>query len=74
VKAAHYERFIGQQVKVQLLAPRSGSSRRKFSGSIIRVSDHSVALDTTDGPLEFEFSEIERARLVPDYERESAGS
>jgi hypothetical protein len=38
------------------------------------VNEHAVTLDTTDGRIELEFSEIERARLVPDFERESEGS
>lgn len=72
VKVAHYERFMGEQVKVQLLAPKGG--RRRFVGAIRSVTDHSVTLATADGAVELEFSEIERARLVPDFERGNAGS
>ena len=75
-KVEHYERFIGEQAKIQLLAPReSGTAgRKRFVGKIVGVSTRSVTLDTTDGPVEFEFTEIERARLVPDYEQGNAGS
>lgn len=73
VKVGHFERFMGEQAKVQLLAPNS-SGRRRFSGTICGVNEHAVTLDTTDGRIELEFSEIERARLVPDFERESEGS
>ena len=73
VKVAHYERFMGERAKVQLLVP-SSSGRRRFVGTICGVNEHAVTLDTTDGRVELEFSEIERARLVPDFERESADS
>jgi len=75
-KASHYERFIGEQAKVQLFAPRAngGKGQRRFAGVIKSVSPHSVSLDTKEGLIEFEFSEIERARLVPDYEQGNAGS
>ena len=42
--------------------------------AIKAVSAHSVTIDTGDGETEFEFSEIERARLVPDYEQGKSGS
>jgi ribosome maturation factor RimP len=74
-KAAHYERFMGLQAKVQLLAPRENSrGRRRYAGVILAVTGHSVTLDTADGHIEFEFSEIERARLVPDFEQGTADS
>lgn len=73
VKVAHYERFMGQRAKVQMLVPAS-NGRRRFAGVISAVNEHAVTLDTEDGPVELEFSEIERARLVPDFERENADS
>ena len=75
-KVEHYERFIGQEAKIQLLAPRESgkAGRRRFVGSIAGVSKHSVTLNTPEGPVEFEFSEIERARLVPEYEQGNVGS
>lgn len=74
-KAAHYERFIGEQAKLQLFAARENTKgRRRYVGAIKAVSPHSVTIDTGDGETEFEFSEIERARLVPDYEQGKSGS
>lgn len=77
VKVEHYERFIGQQARVQLLAPRESgkAGRRRYVGAIASVTAHSVTLHTPEeGPVEFEFSEIERARLVPEYEQGTVGS
>ena len=75
-KVEHFQRFMGEQVKLQLLAPRDvgPAGRRRFMGAIAAVSPKSVTLDTPDGVFEFEFSEIERARLVPDYEQGNVGS
>ena len=73
VKPAHYERFAGSVAKLQLVAPRN--NRRKFQGVLKGLKEGRVVLDTADaGTVEFGLDEIERARLVPDYETELSGS
>jgi ribosome maturation factor RimP len=73
VKPAHYERFAGSVAKLQLVAPRG--NRRKFQGVLKGLKEGRVVLDTADaGTVEFGLDEIERARLVPDYETELSGS
>jgi ribosome maturation factor RimP len=72
VKPAHYARFVGEEIKLQLSIPRG--ARKRFKGVIVSVSQQAVVVDTSEGRLEFEFSEIEQARLVPDYDRELAKS
>jgi ribosome maturation factor RimP len=68
VKPAHYERFAGQAVRVQLLAPVGG--RRKFQGVLRGLRGESVVLETADaGTVELALGNVERARLIPDYER-----
>ena len=67
VKPAHFERFKGSVAKLQLVAPKAG--RRKFQGVLRGLKDGRVALETPDaGMVELKLDEIERARLVPDYE------
>ena len=73
VKPAHYERFAGQVAKVQLVAPKAGG-RRKFQGVLKGLKDGQVVLDTAEGTVMLKMDEIERARLVPDYEMELSGS
>lgn len=68
-KPTHFQRFIGHAVKVQLLAPGPGG-RRRYAGTITQVGPSGISLETLEGPVALEFSEIERARLVPDYEQE----
>jgi ribosome maturation factor RimP len=73
VKPAHFERFAGSVAKLQLVAPRN--NRRKFHGVLKGLKEGRVVLDTADaGTVEFGLDEIERARLVPDYETELSGS
>lgn len=68
VKPAHFERFLGEQARVQLLAPRDG--RRRFVGWIRHADENLVRLETQEGLVELSYAEIDRARLVPEYDRE----
>jgi ribosome maturation factor RimP len=74
VKPAHFERFVGEVARVQLLVPQA-SGRRKFQGVLRGMKDGRVVLETADaGTVELALADIERARLVPDYEKELSGS
>lgn len=68
VKPAHFQRFVGQQAKVQLMAPLNG--RRRFIGAIVSVDADVVRIETKEGIAEIPLAEIDRARLVPDYDQE----
>lgn len=73
VKPGHFARFAGSVAKIQLLAPQAG--RRKFQGVLRGMRNDHVLLDTPDaGTVELALGQIERARLVPDYEQELRGS
>lgn len=69
-KAAHFERFAGSMAKIQLVAPLpGGKSQRKFQGVLAGVRGDEVALATADaGTVHLPIAQIERARLIPDYE------
>lgn len=68
VTPAHYARFMNEQARIQLTAPLNG--RRRFVGWIRGITDSVVSLQTAEGPVEIPLAEIERARLVPEYDRE----
>ena len=73
VKPAHYERFAGSVAKVLMAVPLHG--RRKFQGVLKGLNHGNVVLETADaGTVELGLDQIERARLVPDYESELSGS
>ncbi len=67
-KPAHYARFMNEQARIQLMAPLNG--RRRFIGWIRHITDTVVSLQTAEGMVEIPLAEIDRARLVPEYDRE----
>lgn len=67
IKPEHFLRFRGAIAKVQMFAPVNG--RRRFQGVIAGLADDAVTLDTAEGTVQLVLGQIERARLVPDFER-----
>jgi ribosome maturation factor RimP len=62
---AHFERFLGEQVKVSVNLPLEG--RRRFQGRIDAVDGERVTIDQDGRPVEIAHANIAKARLVPDY-------
>ena len=62
-----YARFAGSEAQLTLFAPEAG--RRKFRGRILGVADGGVSLAVDDEEMVFEFSNIAKANLVPDFGR-----
>lgn len=61
---AHYQKMIGNRVRIRLHAPIE--NRRKFTGQIVRVegTDIHLLVDTLD--VVVPFSSIEKANVIPD--------
>jgi len=68
---AHFAEFEGQEVKVNLFAAQGG--RRNFQGLILGVNEGNVTIDQDGSGVTLEFSNIAKARLVPDYDSILAG-
>ena len=62
-KRAHFERFVGSRVHVELAAPRDG--RRRYTGKLLSVEEEGVALGVDRERVQMRFEEIGRARLAP---------
>ncbi len=60
---AHFERFKGSRVLVELVAPRDG--RRRYTGELQEVSATGVALEVDRQRVDVPFGEIAKARLAP---------
>jgi ribosome maturation factor RimP len=60
---AHFDRFVGSRVHVELLAPRAG--RRRYTGTLRSVADDGVVLEVDRDNVNVPFREIGRARLAP---------
>jgi ribosome maturation factor RimP len=61
-----YASFAGQQAQLTLYAPEEG--RRRFKGVILGAEKGQVSIEQDGVPVVLEFSNIAKARLVPDYE------
>lgn len=72
VKPEHYRRFKGEVARVQTLAPIAG--RRRFQGAILDATDDEVWIETADGPITIPLADIDKAKLVPNFDKEKTGS
>lgn len=63
---AQFGQFAGEEIQVTLFAPEGG--RRKFKGHILGVKADCVQLDLGGAEIALNFSNIAKARLVPDYD------
>jgi len=64
-KPAHFERFVGQRVWVELVAPRDG--RRRYTGTLRAADAVGVQLEVDGQAVALPYGDIGRARLVPEW-------
>jgi ribosome maturation factor RimP len=60
---AHFDRFVGSRIFVELKVPRDG--RRRYTGHLRSVADEGIALEVDRQNVEVRFAEIGKARLAP---------
>ncbi len=68
---AHYDRFTGSRVFVELKVPREG--RKRYTGMLQSVNDGGIELEVDRKPVAVRFDEIEVARLAPENAAPSGG-
>ena len=59
---AHFERFVGSRVFVELKAPRAG--RRRYTGMLQAANSMGIELEVDKQKVEIPFDEIGKARLA----------
>ncbi len=59
---AHFERFVGSRVFVELKVPRAG--RKRYTGTLQAVSATGIELEVDKQKVEIPFDEIGKARLA----------
>jgi ribosome maturation factor RimP len=59
---AHFGRFVGARVFVELKEPRAG--RRRYTGTLLTVDDAGIALEVDRERVAVAFAEIGKARLA----------
>ncbi len=62
-KHAHFERFVGERVFVELKLPLDG--RRRFAGVLQAVSADDIAVEVDGQAYRLPFERIQKARLKP---------
>ena len=62
-KKAHFERFVGERVFVELKLPQDG--RRRFAGPLLRVGGEEIVVDVDGRETRLPFERIQKARLRP---------
>ena len=65
-KPEDFQRFAGQDIQIKLRIPQGG--RRNFQGELIGLTDGKVGLRLEKDDVELEFTNIEKARLVPRFD------
>ena len=60
---AHFERFVGERVLVELKVARAG--RRRYTGKLLAVDDEGIELEVDKENVALQFQEIGKARLAP---------
>ena len=60
---AHFQRFVGERVRVELVNPRGG--RRRYTGRLAALNAAGIELDVDGAMVAVSFAEIGRARLAP---------
>ncbi len=62
-KRAHFERFIGERVRIELNQGLAG--RRRFTGVLEGLTADAVRVEVDQTPVDLPFSDIARAQLAP---------
>jgi len=65
-KPEDFQRFVGHDIQIKLRIPQGG--RRNFQGELIGLADGKVGLRLEKDDVELEFTNIEKARLVPRFD------
>jgi ribosome maturation factor RimP len=68
-KPEHFERFAGSRVRVQTHRPIDG--RRRFVGQLKGLEAGHVVVEVDGVPFRLPLEQVDRARLAPDYGKES---
>ncbi len=65
VKPEHFERVVGQRVKVAMRDYHMG--RRRFAGELTGVTDEMAQVDVDGEVYDLPFDDMDRARLDPQF-------
>jgi ribosome maturation factor RimP len=61
---AHFERFAGEQVRLEMSRPVEG--RKRFTGLLAAVGEREITLEVDGGKVRLPMDDIHKARLAPE--------
>jgi ribosome maturation factor RimP len=61
---AHFQRFAGERVRLEMMQPIAG--RKRFSGRLLDVGESEITLELDGGRINLPIDDIHRARLAPE--------
>jgi ribosome maturation factor RimP len=61
---AHFQRFAGERVRLEMMQPIAG--RKRFSGRLLDVGESEITLELEGGRVNLPIDDIHRARLAPE--------
>jgi ribosome maturation factor RimP len=62
--AAHFDRFVGESVRIELSAAMNG--RKRFSGRLLSSKQGEIAIDVDGSSVALPLTAIHKARLAPE--------
>jgi ribosome maturation factor RimP len=62
--ATHFERFVGEPVRVELSAAVNG--RKRFSGRLLSVTGGEIEIEVDGKPMAMPLTGVRKARLAPE--------
>jgi ribosome maturation factor RimP len=63
-KVEHFQRFVGETLKVQMRFPVEG--RKRFRGTLVSSDDENIVVEVDGISHSLPLATIDTARLVPD--------
>ena len=61
---AHFLRYTGERIKLEMMQPIAG--RKRFAGRLSQVGDSEITLEFEDGSVNLPIEDIHKARLAPE--------
>jgi ribosome maturation factor RimP len=61
---AHFARFTGERVKLEMMQPVEG--RKRFAGRLVNVGNGEITLELESGSVVLPIDDIHKARLAPE--------
>ncbi|NND81408.1 MAG: ribosome maturation factor RimP [Gammaproteobacteria bacterium] len=65
-KPEHFEKVVGQDVKIKMSTLING--RRRFTGQLVEANDDFAVVEVDGEQTELPYQEMDRARLIPVYD------